>query len=100
MVKNKKLFDLEEQFKKAIDESTDKIYEQISIAEEAIEKACKISEEYGIPFYANVSPLGQVYRPDSFDKKWGKLLDDEDTIYEYLENGIGEYEGWQHSSVC
>ncbi len=76
----------------------------------AIEEIC---EETGVPFYTGVSPLGQVYQPNSFQEKWAPLLDKtvevvskygnyKTSLFDQLTdgNGSGEYEGWQHSSVC
>ncbi len=72
-----------------------------------------ICEETGIPYYASVSPLGQTYQPTSFHDKWGKLNDETvDVVYSGLSykaslwekitdgESQGEFEGWQHSSVC
>ncbi len=74
-----------------------------------------ICEETGIPYYASVSPLGQTYQPNNFQDKWGKLNDEtvdvvskcdgrtyKETLWEKLTGGEsqGEYEGWQHSSIC
>ncbi len=72
------------------------IDQKIVIAQEALNEAESISEKYGVPFYSNVSPLGQDYRPASFDEKWNSPIDE---IDEY-DLDLPEYEGWQHSMVC
>ncbi len=112
-MKKENLSELEQKFKAALDEGGKKIEEQLSIAMEAISKAEKISEEYGIPFDAGCSPLGQQYFPASYDKKWGKfdvksdssLDEDEDEeinllskfdLYRNDYDGVG----WEHSAVC
>jgi len=103
----KNLSELEQKFKAALDEGGKKIEEQLSIAMKAIYKAEKISEEYGIPFEACCSPLGQQYFPESFDKKWTtdteNDADDETGIVLskfdlYRNEWAGT--GWEHSAVC
>lgn len=109
-MKKEKLSELEQKFKAALDEGGKKIQEQLSIAMKAIDKAEKISEEYGIPFGANCSPLGQQYFPESYDKKWGKLNvennsssdEDEETLlskFGFYRDSYGGA-GWEHSAVC
>ena len=89
--------DLEKKFKTAQNKANKEIDKQMTIALEAVQKACEISEQYGVPFYASVSPLGQSYKPDSFFEKWGEL----DNVEELLDEGyVSEYEGWEHSAVC
>lgn len=98
--------DLEKEFKEAVEKATEEIDKYLKEASEALEKAVEVSEKYGIPFYTDVSPIGQSYRPESFEKKWSKLIkDDEDEIdeeqiYDLLGDYLPEYEGWQHSMVC
>lgn len=110
-MKTEKLSELEQKFKDALDEGGKKIREQLLIAVHAINEAEKISEEYGIPFYANCSPLSQQYFPESYDKKWGKFevenssSEDEEyeeinllTKFDLCRNEYGD--GWEHSAVC
>lgn len=96
-MKKENLSELEQKFKAALDEGGKKIQEQLSIAMKAINKAEKISEEYGIPFDANCSPLSQQYFPRSYDEKWDENIS-------LAEFGLyrGEYggAGWEHSAVC
>ena len=111
-MKKENLSELELKFKAALDEGGKKIEEQLSIAMKAISKAEKISEEYGIPFDAGCSPLGQQYFPTSYDKKWGKFdtendssNEDEDEETDLLSKfGIYKSEycgaGWEHSALC
>jgi hypothetical protein len=86
---------LEKEFKKVQKLALKEISLKLKEAQKALDEAESISEKYGISFYSNVSPLGQSYRPSSFESKWGKLLD---KMEEYDE--LPEHEGWQHSSVC
>ncbi len=92
---------LELEFKKVAEETTVLIKEQMKLAAEALAKAEKLSEESGIPFYANVSPLGQSYFPSSFKNKWEYVNEDE--LYRLTKTYPSEYsngEGWEHSAVC
>ena len=110
-MKKENLSELEQKFKAALDEGGKKIEEQLSIAMKAIDKAEQISEEYGIPFDACCSPLGQQYFPYSYDKKWGKFdiendsSEDEDeeigllAKFDLYRNDYGG-SGWEHSAVC
>lgn len=92
--------DLEARFREAVKEAYLKINKHVAAARKELDEAVKVSEEYGIPFYPDVSPLYQGFRPRSFYEKWREVLDREDDLaYELLE-GIPQYEGWQHSMVC
>jgi hypothetical protein len=64
---------LEDEFKALADKFDDEVGIQLEIAEKAIKEAVKISEKYGIPFHAQVSPLSQTYTPASFEEKFGDL---------------------------
>lgn len=95
---------LEKEFLEAHEKATKLIDEQLDFAAKAINKAERISEKYGIPFSASVSPLGQSYTPESFEKKFGGLDLEElaenlktDDLYDVYP---GEYPGWEHSAVC
>lgn len=87
---------LEEEFKKTQELAEQEIDAALSKAHTALKEAMAISEKYGVPFYASISPLGQGYRPSSFEEKWGEILDE---LREY-DICLPEYEGWQHSAVC
>lgn len=92
--------DLEEKFKKAYAKASEKIDEQIEIAQKAISKAEEISEKYGIPFHSQITPLSMTYRPESFSDKWGELVDSLDELTDGEMYGVPDYEGWEHSAVC
>lgn len=92
--------ELEDKFKEAVTLATEEINKQLDIAKKAIAEAEKISEEYGVPFSTYVSPLGQSYRPNSFDDKWGDLENADDIIEDMTGDFLPEYEGWEHSAVC
>ncbi len=113
--------DFETEVRKTIKEATAKIDACLNRAYEALEEAEAISEEFGVPFYSSISPLGQDYRPASFLEKWKvdeddcyhysngfyaknkKKNDSEKNIWDILNEekiDFPEYEGWQHSAVC
>ena len=92
------LTELEAQFKQLCDDHMKEIDEQINIAREAIAKAEKISEKYGIPFGSNITPLSMDYTPASFFGKFDEL--DSEFICDITGAYCNEYEGWEHSAVC
>jgi hypothetical protein len=63
-------------------------------------EAEKLSDEHGIPFGSNISPLSQSYFPNSFREKFPDLDLDSEEIQELV--GYSEYYegGWEHSAVC
>lgn len=89
--------DLNKKFEEVQSVALKDIHEQLDIARKAIAKAEQISEETGIPFYSDVSPLSQGYKPSSCYDKW-KDMDDMNSYLEWSAEQ-GE-EGWQHSAVC
>jgi hypothetical protein len=93
------LSQLEEEFKAALKIAKDKINAKLAEAMDALVEAENISEEYGIPFHSNISPLSQTYTPASYKKKFGDIPDIVDELSNW-DNAPGEYEGWEHSAVC
>lgn len=91
---------LEEKFQKAYEKASSKINKQLEIAREAISKAEEISEEYGIPFCSDITPLSMSYRPESYSEKWGDLDGDLNELTGGEIYSLPEYEGWEHSAVC
>jgi len=73
--------ELEVEFKKVFEKHSQEIEDQLETAAKAITKAEKLSEKYGLPFHAQVSPLSQPYWPASFSTKF-------------------DGEGWRHSAFC
>jgi hypothetical protein len=94
----KKDKDLELEFIIAAKKANELIAQKISEAAEKLREAVEISEQYGVPFESNVSPIDNVYTPNSFEDKYGSL--DKEIIY--LNNLVcGSYGGcWEHSDVC
>ena len=93
---------LEEEFVALMDSVGEEIAAQIKIATEALRKATELSDQHGIPFYANVSELGQPYVPYSFTDKWKGL--DKNLVASYTEvhpGDLSDYNnGWSTSQVC
>lgn len=83
-------------FRRSFKKANKEIKQHLEKASAELQKAMKISEQYGIPFYSNISFLRQNFKPKTFGEKWNKLDD------EFLEQVIElpEYEGWQYSRVC
>lgn len=104
---------VEEDFKKLYDDHIGELDAADKAAGEAISKLEALSEKYGIPYHAAHSPLGQVYRPTSYNvlnagyraetdglsPEDGEYIED-DLMRQVTGDGSGNYEGWQHSSVC
>lgn len=90
--------ELEAEFRKVAEAHMDEIDEQVEIAQKALRMAVKLSEKYGLPFYAGVSPLGQSYCPNSLQDIFGDLssgiIHDVTGVYSISD------EGWEHSAVC
>jgi hypothetical protein len=92
--------ELETEFKQVVDDHMQEIKAQLKIASDAISKAEELSEKYGLPFRAYVSPLSQNYFPTTFSDKFGEL--DSDFVSEIV-GAWSEYPsegGWEHSAVC
>lgn len=92
---------LEEEFEEVAEAICPKIAEQLKIAELAIRAAIAYAEEAGMPFYSNVSTIGQPYVPKSFHQKWDKIDKNmvatfTDIIPRDLECGSA----WDHSQNC
>jgi hypothetical protein len=107
-MQNKALTPIEQEFKELVDAHIKEINEQIDIAREAIGKAEKLSDKYGLPFSSDITPLGMGYTPQSFYDKYGQdedgdnLLDKSwvcDLTGAYPGGEYG-YSGWEHSAVC
>lgn len=91
---------LEREFRKAAIHALEEINKRLAIASNAIDEAEEIAEKYGVPFSADVSPLGQSYFPGSTSSLYENLSKD------FIQGITGAYhseygeEGWQHSAVC
>lgn len=94
----KPMSDLEDKFREAAAAAKIEIDAAMKEASDALDRAVAASCKYGIPFYAYQSGVGQVYKPGSFEAQWGDV--DQDVRDDVLEDGEGEYEGWQASAIC
>jgi hypothetical protein len=99
-MKKDSLSELEKEFKDLVDEKQVLIFAKLEQASQLLSEAVSISEEFGIPFNANISAIRQSYFPVSFDKKFGKL--DQEFAFETADaySEYPQYGGWQHSAVC
>ena len=93
---------IEEEFKAVYEAHKDEILSLISEAAALVTKAEVLSEQYGIPFRAKVSPLSQSYIPESLAEKFPEL--DSDKLWELGCDVTVNHEyhdtGWAHSAVC
>lgn len=92
--------ELEQEFRKLVDNKFNLINAKLNQANQLIDEAISISEEYGIPFSSSLSQVGQSYYPNSFRKKFPDL--DIDFVSEVTGSyhNDPEYGGWEHSAVC
>jgi hypothetical protein len=92
---------LETEFENLFSSIGEQIQDKIKQAEKLLNEACKLSDEYGIPFFTNVSLLGQPYVPEKFQSKWRDLDRDFVTnVTEVASHELSSAYGWQHSQIC
>ena len=91
---------LEEEFKEIADEVCPKIAAQINIAMLAIKAAIMYADQYGIPFYSNVSLIGQPYIPKSYEKWKGVSSTLVATFTDIRVEDLDSETGWEHSQLC
>jgi hypothetical protein len=92
---------LEKEFTNVFNTHKNEINAKLAEAGKYLEEAEQLAEKYGIPFYSNISFLGQSYYPASYGKKFKEL--DRDFVSELTNAYPGEYGdnvGWEHSAVC
>lgn len=90
---------LETEFRRVFLEFGPRIQEQVTIAEEALQKAYELSEESGIPFTTNVIEGKDVHKPGAYSQKFAQLdrpfFEELTGIYDLDEQS----DGW-YSSSC
>jgi len=92
---------LEKEFESLADTVGVEIQSKIDEAERLIAEACALADESGLPFFTNVSVVGQPYVPETFQNKWRDL--DRDFVANLTEvatSDLSSAYGWQHSQVC
>lgn len=101
-----------EDFKKVYDERIGEIRAADKKAVAAVHDVEALCDKYGIPYHASVTPLSQVYHPNTYSTLWNndtwraeREADPDLEDIELMEAAgcdgwPGEYEGWQHSSIC
>lgn len=92
---------LEKEFEALADTIGVEIQDKIKQAEKLLDEACALADEHGMPFFTNVSLLGQPYVPEAFNSKWRDLdRDFAANITEVATYDLSSAYGWQHSQVC
>jgi hypothetical protein len=92
---------LEKQFEDIATSIGLEIQDKVAQAEKLLNEACSLSDEHGIPFFTNVSLLGQPYVPEKFESKWIDLdRDFVSNITEVMAEDLERAYGWQHSQAC
>lgn len=101
-----KMSDLENKFREAVSKAREEFREAQKKADQAVADLEAVAEKYGVPVYANVSPLSQKFEPDGFEK-WRSKFEaaGEEDLFEELCDELdvsgNEYgAGWAHSAVC
>ena len=93
--------ELEQEFEKLVDSVGEEIRAHVLTATRALKAATDLADKHGVPFFTNVSFLGQPYVPESFKTAWGSLDKDFVTnLTELTSNDLGYAYGWLHSQVC
>lgn len=82
------------------------IEEQLRIAEDAISRACEISEEFSIPF-CSIGGVINSYLPRSLMDKRDEIIRDLEGLSHEFQLGAHEWKieqgwpcGWEHSDIC
>lgn len=91
---------LEREFRQIVDTVRPQIEEKIEEARKLLQEACKLSEQYGIPFYADgASDISQSYLPNSFKEKYDDLSPE--LVRDLTDVWPSEKRfGWEHSEIC
>jgi len=93
------LSNLEEEFKALVESVGKEIDKKVQESAEALNEACRLAEQHGIPFYSSVSHISQNYVPNSFPDKFGHI--DPDFVQAVTEvYNTADASGWEHSAVC
>ena len=86
------------EFREAFYSKIDLIKAKLDLADTILSQAVELSEELGVPFNSNISPLYNSYIPKTFQTKFPKV-----TI-ELVQNLIDSEDwhscGWKHSQIC
>ena len=94
---------LEQDFIQLMDDVGEQIKAHMQQALKSLNAATDLADQYGLPFYAVVSGLGQSYVPFSFNTQWNSL--DKDLVASYTEVHPDDLtdrytNGWQLSEIC
>lgn len=91
--------ELELEFIIAAKKANELIRKKIEEASKKLQEAIQISEQYGIPFDSEVSPLSNTYTPRSFEDKYGSINKEIMYLNDFA-SGSSYSSGWEHSAVC
>jgi hypothetical protein len=92
---------LEKSFEELVDTIGEQIKAHIKAAQQAILLATDLADTHGIPFFTEVSEIGQPYIPYSFRDKWADL--DPNYVSDLTEIEASELArngGWSTSQIC
>lgn len=95
---------LEREFYQMATSVNEQIETRLELARKALEEACNIADEFGVPFRSHgVSQLGQSYIPKSFYDKYDGI--DRDLVHELTDTyppTDDDYQkvGWERSALC
>jgi hypothetical protein len=92
---------LEQEFETLTLSVCKKIQNKVKRAEKLIKEACQLSDDNGIPFFTEVSLLGQPYVPETFKTRWSCL--DSNFVADLTEVMVSDLSspyGWQTSEIC
>ncbi len=91
--------EMERDFRKAYHYADDLIQAKVDEASAALREAVKLSERYGVPFRAHVSPISNQYYPRSLENKFDGI---DREFVQGVTDTYNEYDstGWKHSAVC
>jgi hypothetical protein len=92
---------LEKEFEELANSIGEQIQNHLELAAKELKAATALADQYGIPFFANISSLGQPYVPSSFFDTWSIL--DKEFVANLTDTTAGDLNyggGWQISEIC
>jgi hypothetical protein len=92
---------LEKEFEELANSIGEQIQNHLELAAKELRAAMALADQYGIPFFANISSLGQPYVPSSFIDTWSDL--DKEFVANLTDTTTNDLRyggGWQISELC
>jgi hypothetical protein len=91
--------ELEAEFRALMGTVGREIYDKVEAASKLLDEAEELANKHGVPFYGQVSPLGQAYIPRSFQERFAGLKPEIAEEIAHMEiDGYGN--GWERSALC